>query len=780
MTIGTLVLVGKNKNLQVKFTNANGKEVYMPIPEAELSAPVVAKKRNAIAQLEGLEVELEVLNGQPKQVREKGKIFERPQANNAGSRQQQAIQRNPNPLPNRMNNATSANIRGDFHNPYNFIPAPPRKTDHPTLGDSRPVGHGCYHNNYWSGKITVTLTTVTPLLIPDAANLEKDDKGHKTYPVRVGVDGKPYLPPTSIKGMLRSAYEAVTNSRFGIFEKHNDRLAYRMEAKVTNVPARVERQGESLVLRIMEESSLLGNAAKLPRYQKPGSPPDKGERTAALKYDQSNQLPQHGDAVWVQINITGEVTRIIRRNGNSSPGNNWKKGWVCVTGANINGKKYERVFIEDNNNLKINVTEPIKALWRELITNYQETHIKDVEKRRDRNPPQSPQDYLGHKPGDTAWSRHIYTESEKELREGTLCYVELQGNQVTGLMPVTISRRLYNIAPEKLLDLSLHPATDMSQLSPADRVFGWVNQKGKGAYKGNLRISTVQCNTDDAIEPFSEPGVPLAILGQPKPQQARFYVAQDPKGTPLAANTGKQSGYLSNYGLRGRKVYPHHQDLPSNYWDNPTQDRTQIENNHHFQEYRRPKLRNVEQRDDQNRSILGWVKPSVQFSFEIDVTNLSDVELGALVWLLSLSENYHHHLGGGKPLGFGSVHLVINWQQSDLRQGQDWQQFYSDLLSNDNAKNEQARFTVETFKQQLTAAYSSGNQFDQIPFIKAFCVAAQGFTDGNPIHYPRLTPELNPNGEAFKWFVENERTNGLKMSLPELASDRGLPFKPSI
>lgn len=135
------------------------------------------------------------------------------------------------------------NVRGDrFHNPYNFVPALPRdeEVQKTELGDHPPVGHGSYLNDYWSGKISVTLTTITPLLIPDAANATGDD--HKTYSVRKDAEGKPYLPPTSIKGMLRSAYEAITNSRLSILEEHNELLAYRMSPNsgLLMVPARIE------------------------------------------------------------------------------------------------------------------------------------------------------------------------------------------------------------------------------------------------------------------------------------------------------------------------------------------------------------------------------------------------------------------------------------------------------------------------------------------------------------------------------------------------------------
>ncbi len=234
--------------------------------------------------------------------------------------------------------------RDHFHNPYNFIPALPRPTNDQELGDHQPIGHGRYEKDYWSGRITVKLTTVTPLLIPDAAEMSEDN-GHNTYPVRLGADGKPYLPPTSIKGMLRSAYEAITNSRLSVFYQHDKQLGYRTPANNTVKPARVEQREDSLYLRILEESSCVGGAAKLPRYQKNGRSPDKGERKAGLRYSNPKQLPQHGDRVQVKLN-KGKVAKIEPCNAEDSPTGDWKLGWVCVTGANIKQKQNERVFIQ--------------------------------------------------------------------------------------------------------------------------------------------------------------------------------------------------------------------------------------------------------------------------------------------------------------------------------------------------------------------------------------------------------------------------------------------------
>lgn len=738
-TQGTLKLVGKKKSLKVQFTNQKGRSAELAVKEDELSPSLQKIKEESLESLDDLEVDLDLdqKSGQPIKVRPRGEPWE------------------------------TVSLK-DFHNPYNFIPAIERRTQDPELGDcKKPVGHGIYHPDYWSGSIEINITTQTPLLIPDAAKVTENN-GHKTFPVRV-VNGRPYLAPTSVKGMLRSAYEAITNSRFSIFESHEDRLAYRMEARLGPgpIPARVEYHEGGLVLRLMKDSNIIGNAAKLPRYQENGRSPDKGEQQAALRYSGTNNLPQHKDHVWVNVD-SSVVTEIIPWSQDRPRRGDWKEGWVCITGANIKSKQYERVFISGQSNELIPVTSEIKAMWRELILNYRKTHERDLEKRERGDIP--PDRYTGSEPGKTAWSRHIYMPLEEKLEEGTLCYVDMNGDEVRVIQPVTISRRLYELSPAQLLPDSLKPAQTMEELSPADRVFGWVNQKGKGSYKGNLRIANVICTStfSEAVLEFEGSGLPLAILGAPHPEQTRFYTAHDKLGTPLDGNQAKESGYHSNKrGLRGRKVYPHHASLPRNHWRDPTEDPTRNNNNGHYQEYHRP----GDIRDDQNRSIRGWVKEGITFKAKLYVKNLSTVELGALLWLLDLPDDHFHRLGGGKPFGFGSVR--VKQVYSCLSTGKELAKYYQSLSSVTEPSLDPHE-CVEQFKRALTSQYD--NRFEEIPFIASFYRAAQGYADQLPIHYPRSTREPKVRGEAFQWFVANEKLKEEKWALPTLTEGGGLPI----
>lgn len=725
-------------------------------------------------------------------------------------------------------------VPGDrFHNPYNFVPALPRDQVTGELGDRAPVGHGRYLPDYWSGRISVKLTTITPLLIPDAAEMTADGNGHKTYPVRLAADGKPYLPPTSIKGMLRSAYEAVTNSRLSVFDQHDDLLAYRLPAKagIQMVPARIENgqiclyPGTSAISQNGQPQS--GDpmyAAWLRRWDRNNTNLDRHPIT----YTGTQQLPMHGQRVRFWAEEFGKY-RKDRNNEDKVIFTYWKvrevvpygqnlgqqpaptnpngygahkptgqpmrqfEGYVCISNKNITNKHDERIFFEDGNKICIPLTDEMGERWSKLIESYQNND-----------------DFQNGLPcpaalGNAAtWSRHITGgEPERDLTEGTLCYAQVRVSyaqvrvngasfEVIDLYPVMISRSLYRCTPAEILHSSLKPATSYANLSPADRVFGWVNQNGQGSYKGQLRIHSVCCLREDAVDDFGHQNAsfPLAILGQPKPEQARFYCADDTDGEPLHHSEDdlrhKEKGegyYNTDQSLRGRKVYPHHNGLSANYWDNPLEDRTQQpDNTNRYQEYRRPRKDGVEQLDKQNRSIQGWVKPETEFQFEIDIINLSPVELGALLWLLSSPDVHYHRLGGAKPLGFGSVWLEVNWQQTDLRLGRDWAKFYQSLKPT-SVQASSGVSCIEDFKRSVEQAYGQGEKFEQVRFIAAFCNSSKGFDDA-AIHYPRVTPNPTPEGEAFEWFVRNEQDTrdeeALKLSLPDLAvsSSGTLPLNP--
>lgn len=750
-----------------------------------------------------------------------------------------------------------------FRNPYTFVPTPPRPTKG-FAGDFNPLKQGLDHatlkEGCWTGHIPIKLTTVTPLVLLKNDGTERDPKKHQIY------DVLDFLPESSLRGMLRSAYEVVTNSRYGCFG-NDDRLAYRMntDAALKLIPAVIEngnKQG-TLKARLYPGTSFATDegpdgagelgatyAAMLTRYS------DKVRQSKCA----ANYTPRTGDEVWAEIVLCQHEVSQRNRDHYSNDYRFWKvvmvwpkagnpnapaptggtpwysnrqtpnrdrrqsyyapldpedrrvvEGCVLITNQNMGNKHDERIFFDPipSTTLTHDVTEDIEKAWQMRIKSYRDAHSENEMFGRP-GATNQPWKKIGNKPGQTAWSPHLYQDGRKnggpwgthdvaDLRPGDMVYArcEFSGNTITGiadLFPVMISRELYANSPADLLDSSLKPAKVRNELSPADRLFGWVPQEqgDDSGYKSRIRIVCEDRPRPKIIQRFDGDTFPLTILGQPKPAQGRFYVANN-KGEPQHGKDKVAAGYDASQGksLRGRKQYWHHKGLEAEltenkqtecYWQPSTEDRTQVKRKGRYQEYRRPDKDGNPQRDPQNRSIKGWIKPCTEFRVSLYLQNLQPEEIGALLWLLSLPEKHYFKLGYGKPLGFGSVRLEVDSGVLPLGTGKDWEKYYAMLDADLPATLDagQRGQCIQAFQTSMTVAYNANGSFEDIPFISDFLQILEGPMDDLPIHYPRLKRQPTPEGENFRWFTENEKERGgWKEALPDfLDQEEGLPYEP--
>ncbi|RKU34903.1 TIGR03986 family CRISPR-associated RAMP protein [Candidatus Poribacteria bacterium] len=750
----------------------------------------------------------------------------------------------------------AASDEAHFHNPYTFVPTPPRPSSG-FAGDFNPLKKGLDHaslkKDLWTGHIPIKLTTVTPLVLLKSDGEERDTRKHQTY------DVLDYIPESSLRGMLRNAYEVVTNSRYACF-RNDDRLAYRM----------IPQQSLELIPAIIENGSKPG---ELKARLYPGTSditpqrPD-GQMYAAMlgvnsKYVNGGE-PKTRDEVWAEIERRQhrryEYWKVVRvwskRTQPTKPAVTGKvvEGRVLITNENMGNKHDERIFFVDGANAKNPIKRDVthlKEAWRMRIQSYRDAHSESdiFDRSRARNQPWKK---IGRDPGDTAWSPHLYedgrhtdrwgraTHDALELQAGDMVYARCKFDskgkvkEIEDLFPVMISRELYDDSPGDLLDSSLRPANKLSELSPADRLFGWVpqqkqdsSQESSGGYKSRIRVVCEGGQCSNSVEKIEGGPLPLTILGQPKPAQGRFYVAEDDKGTPQHGKNKRTAGYKANTNkrLRGRKQYWHHKGLEAgkapDYWQASAEDRTQHQTNGRYQEYRRPnKFDNgtqqfEQQTDSQNRSIKGWIKPGTVFKASLYVQNLQSEEVGALLWLLSLSKGHYFRLGYGKPLGFGSISIEIDVERLvkgclPLGTREDWKAYYEDLNASSPATldDRQRGKCIQQFKEALVAAYNplsersatenshgkvitslnqlesvqssllntSEKRFDALPFIKGFLQVLRGPEDDAPIHYPRSEHIPNPEGKNFEWFRDNESNK--KLALPDVTNEDGLPYKP--
>jgi hypothetical protein len=342
------------------------------------------------------------------------------------------------------------------------------------------------------------------------------------------------------------------------------------------------------------------------------------------------------------------------------------------------------------------------------------------------------------------------------LRDGDFVYAMMNGGSVTAIYPVQISRELYEKPPWDCTYPSIRPADNIDNLSPADRVFGWVNQKksGKGAWKGKVRISD-----STSVQPLTFEPIPLAILGNPKPSQVRFYLG-DQNGDPQRDGISKSdAAYSNNKKLRGRKIYLHQLQQDPNYW-------TPEYWLHNFAEYYMqiaPQQNETEKdrRSGQNRSISSWIPIDSEFRFTIKVENLTKEELGALLTLLTLTtENTERcfKLGYAKPLGFGSVTLNLDMSANgilEVHTGEEKKNRYmsfGEALAESGLNAIKRRALINSYKESIVNTYGTPPNPPSMPDIPA---SWETCPHVNEIFSVLTDEEHKRFGEVWKASLEN-------------------------
>lgn len=737
-----------------------------------------------------------------------------------------------------------------FHNPYNFVPTPDRSklTAGSFSGDYNPLDQREDHSRLWpnlyTGEIPVKLTVKTPLFIAKPLQ-EPSNTNHKTY------DCVNEVPATSIKGMLRSAYEAITNSRFGVFnDEHKKKLGLRILPSAGYIPGQVhcdENTGKWTVT-LFRGSSSIGDkgmprgplyAAWIPAYERghirrpivDNLNSFHGQKKWATIIECGHKSGRHGERTdkwtfWRVVELKDTKSQLTNLDqlalGEDSPSTRWfyktnkhgnritkqVEGYVVVSGKIFTRKHDERFFFSLNGDVSIPVDKSIRDEYNRLLEDYQETH-------KDKTP--SERRSLGN-----------HTTPGRKLRDKDFIYVELdrKGEAIRRLFPVQISRQLHTDSIWDCTASSLLPPETIKQLSPADRLWGWVaGEKTKekiSGYRGKVRIVSLKTmhKSGSVLESFGvNTTVPLATLNAPKPTQARFYMRKN-NGSSLRWGEDKKNLLYDKreYAPSGRKMYWTQKDLCTTralreYWSEPWKWQQNPYLDKYHQEYRQPFENSTQQgqetRGKTNRSIRSWIKPGTEIFFTLRVENARLEEIGALFYLLSLSQGdnpCHFQLGMGKPFGMGQV-LVEKQEKPTclIAENAEWINHYYKVLAPDlfSGSTIDVDASITAFQkimledEELKPSEDPKDiqaKFENTSFVKSLLKILRGPSDAIAIHYPRTS--INRIGRnrntrreeavrSFEWFVNNDRGGkGMRCTLPEAAPESeprmpGLPHNPT-
>lgn len=534
--------------------------------------------------------------------------------------------------------------------PYNFVELPDKVVLAEPLHDCN-----CYNLNRHTGKIKCTLTTESPLytrcgLTPDNftefgdtpnEELEPEERLKRAEFFSNPANHKPTIPGSSIRGMLRTIVEIVS---FGKIERVSNQQHFFFRAVAANPKSDSLGEEYKSLLKKVKAGYLIkqnGSWYIRPAQAIDGSPfiwvkeRDLSRIRTLVTMNQSGYRPQHINVSFgdTQLKSPRRFTRTVSTNLSLYP----HQG-VLVTSGNMLEASDNPENLHRRNHCIVATIDESAALLKindEAIQHYCSA-LTDFQK----------QEPFHKKMGALQEDGRpiFYCEPQDGQIEVTLF-----GHSPNFRIPYSPSRdgcaaSAVDFIPK---DLGKSDTADI-----ADAIFGFV-RNGKcekdQALAGRVFISDAvsekAASEDIWFTGNPERTITPQILSTPKLTTFQHYLVQ----TDPEARKSELKHYAKKPGeatvIRGHKLYWHKGRSPSIV------------------------LNNTEASESQTTEIKP-IKAGVSFTFTIDFENLSNVELGAILWVLkrAQAEEYRLSLGMGKPLGMGAVKITHQLHLSDRKQ----------------------------------------------------------------------------------------------------------------
>jgi CRISPR-associated protein (TIGR03986 family) len=568
--------------------------------------------------------------------------------------------------------------------PYNFVELPTKVVQAEPQCNGQLRDNDRYYPDRNTGTIKCTLTTESPLYIrcglspenfakygcePDE-NLNKEELAAKRqlladffqYPENL----KPVVPGSSLRGMFRNLVEIIS---FGKIEKVSDqqKLSFRAVAAESDDPLKI-KYTDSLgnFARNVKAGYLKkrGNKWFIQAVVKIDNPPFRVINESFIKVkeeDISNSLPSlitmdKENYIPQSIKISFQDEFTVSEDCNAYE----FKGYLVTSGNMLEtentteterreslcrkeGRKYHYLILEiDEDKDLIEISNDAILSYCSALTNFQQGQEKPFKKN----------------------SKNKFDKKMGTLKDGQpIFYCQPKGKVVTLFGHSPNFRIPYSPnndgCASSAVDFIPQSVGESDIIDLADAIFGFVRRKKDSFKSGNQQIDKSRAGRifiSDAHTTNKDPWltndtVTPHILASPKPTTFPHYLVQ----------TSNEKKHLKHYGskpnqdtvIRGHKLYWHKGDVKKDC----------IQTDASEQEIEKKQLQYTE---------IKPIKSEVSFEFTIYFENLSDVELGVLLWVLNLTNNksnqlkllnldsedrekYRFSLGMGKPLGMGAV-----------------------------------------------------------------------------------------------------------------------------
>jgi len=506
--------------------------------------------------------------------------------------------------------------------PYNFVPLPERVVPAEV---QQPLDQSVYHAGRFTGRIACTLTTESPLyvrcgLTPEqlAAGLEAKQLSEFFF---TASPDTPVIPGSSLRGMLRSLVEIAAYGKLdrvtdrprffyrAVAAKADDPLAQPYKSQLRSVKAGyVTRQADGWAIipsqTIGSDSFIKVRESDVPASVGLVRMNDPGYLLQRIPVSFTHKRTPRGRTV---------VDRIDRPGVHNLAGTLVTSGNMLETGrGSQRTPRKNHVVIPEPGRGALLIAEQAVEDYRNGLSAFIEAQLGPNGVLAEGAPvfyfePARGQAVtaFGHSPNFRLPFR--FPDSERAATPRDFVPEELRQDEV-----VDIAEAIFGFVRGQ------RKGTQQEQ-AVAGRVF--VSDATPAPAQGNLWLS------DEPLTPH--------ILGSPKPTTFQHYLVQ----------AGGAKRDLKHYGsrpdeetaVRGHKLYWHKGADPALAL--PSDKRQKV--------------------SDTQTTTMRPVRAGVSFTFTLHVENLSQVEIGALLWVLRLGGElaYRLKLGMGKPLGMGAVRL---------------------------------------------------------------------------------------------------------------------------
>jgi len=557
-----------------------------------------------------------------------------------------------------MTNLTQPKVNDDREAlaPYNFIPLPEQVV---TVNVNDLPDQGVYVPELHTGHLECTLTSSSPIFIRAGLSMEQARAGKESKELSeffyLNEKKQPVIPGSSLRGMLRTLVEIVTFSKIGAVSKsplvyrsvggttnHDENYRFRMlqsDNKVykpgdTKLYTPLIRGGYMVKLgardwairpaRVIEGTTYAHIG--MTRFETSELKKIKGCKNAYDIYIKTGPY-QYQEVKGGFLKV--KFAKVIDNDDSMRPG--LRPASLAISGRMFSKKSEAVVYEKDEN-------APLLSLSDEQIDDYILQRSKEQE------------DLLG-KDGVLNDGQPVFYLYDD--REGKVVFF---GH--ARMFRVPYQHSPFDYIPEYAR--SAEEPLDPEVVDFAEAMFGYtrkVKDDPGGEKKQKQRAYAGRVSCTDAIlldvqtDPWlsSDPVVPK-VLASPKPTTFQHYMVQ-PEPNYYPSDKPKPDTRLLDY-------------------DTPFDGQTSIRGHKFYWHKGAVGLNEISQKGKSKDTVLTKIRPlkeGVKFKFQVRFENLTNDELGALMWIFNIAANEKIRLkiGMGKPLGLGAIQVHAFLHTSD-------------------------------------------------------------------------------------------------------------------